>query len=68
MSIRALWNRIPESGVRPISRAYSLSHVHRGVSAWAESYSSESDLEADLENDERESREQDEMPMLLSLV
>ena len=68
LSIRALWNRIPESEVRPISRAYNLSHVHRGVSAWAEGYSLESDLEVDLENDERESREQDEMLMLLSLV
>ena len=68
LSIWAPWSRILEGEIRPISRSYDLGHVHRSVSAWAEGYSLESDLEVDLENNDREYREQDEMLMFLSLV
>ena len=68
LSIRGWYNRIPEKEIRPITRAYDLGHVHSRVSAWAEGYSSDSSLEVDLENSDREYREGDEMLMFLSLV
>lgn len=68
LSIKGWCSRIPEEKIRPVSRAYDLGHIHRGVSAFTEGYSSDSSLEVDLENDDREYREQDEMLMFLSLV
>ena len=68
MSIRGWYNRIPEEEIRPITRAYDLGHVHSRVNAWAKGYSSDSSLEVDLENNDREYREGDEMPMFLRLV
>ena len=48
-----------------ISTYTNLPHVHLGMSAFVVGYSSESDLEVDIENDEFEFREDDEILMFL---
>ena len=55
---------IPEYETDLISTYTNLPHVHLGMSAFARGYSSESNLEVDLENDEMEFREDDEILML----
>ena len=68
LCIRTLICHLPASEANPITRAYDLSHVHKTLSAWAEGYTSESEREVDLENNDREFREQDETLMFLSLM
>ena len=68
LCIRALVCQIPVSGASLITRNYDLSHVHRTLSVWEKGYTSESEAEVDLENNEKEFREQDEMLVFLSLV
>ena len=44
--------RLPQSELEPITSSKKLPHIHANLSAWERGYSSESDLELDLENDE----------------
>ena len=56
---------IPEYETDPISTYTSLPHVHLGLSILTRGYSSESEGEVDIENDEYEFREDDEILMFL---
>ena len=56
---------IPEYETDLISTYTNLPHVHLGLSVFVRGYSSESDYEVDIENDEFEFREDDEILMFL---
>ena len=56
---------IPEFETDLISKYHNLMHVHQGLSAWEEGYSSESDIEVNLENNKLEFREEDEVLMFM---
>ncbi len=56
---------IPEYETDLISTYTNLPHVHLGLSVFTRGYSSESDYEVDIENDEYEFREDDEILMFL---
>ena len=58
---------IPEYETHLISKYHNLLHVHRGLSAWEEGDSSESDLEVDLKNNEIEFREEDEVLIFMDI-
>ena len=53
--------RLPQSELEPITSGKKLTHIHANLSAWEREYSSKSDLEVDLENDEYEFRQDDEI-------
>ena len=53
--------RLPQSELEPITGSKKLTHIHANLSAWERGYSSESDLEVDLENDEYEFHQDDEI-------
>ena len=53
--------RLPQSELEPIIGGKKLPHIHANLRAWERGYSSESNLEVDLENDEFEFRQDDEI-------
>ena len=53
--------RLLQSKLEVIAVGKKLTHIHANLSAWERGYSLESDLEADLENDEYEFHQDDEV-------
>ena len=53
--------RLPQSELEPIIGGKKLPHIHANLRAWERGYSSKSDLEVDLENDEFEFHQDDEI-------
>ena len=53
--------RLPQSELEPITGSKKLTHIHANLSAWERDYSSKSDLEVDVENDEYGFRQDDEI-------
>ena len=49
--------RLPQSELEPITGGKKLPHIHANLRAWERGYSSESNPEVDLENDEFEFRQ-----------
>ena len=52
---------LPQSELEPIIGGKKLPHIHANLRAWERGYSSESNLEVDLENDEFEFRQDDKI-------
>ena len=50
-----------QSEIELIAASKKLTHIHTNLSAWERGYSSQSDLEVDLENDECEFHQDDEI-------